>query len=237
MQKKRLLAAAACCFLLLINAHAQVGERRNDLAIGFNGGYVLNKVSFNPTIKQNYKTGIEGGLTIRYTCEKYFGAHCAVQAELNYAQLGWNENIETSEDTYQRTITYMQLPLLARLGFGKEEKGAMGYLILGPQLGYCIGDKDERGGEWTSATLNKRPNHVTQQYDMEIQNKFEYGITGGVGLEINTRHAGHYMIEGRYYYGLSDLFHNGKKDPFGRSSNGAIFAKITYLFDLVRTRH
>ena len=55
-------------------ASAQVGELRNDFAIGVNGGYLLNRVSFNPTIKQSWKGGETFGITLRYTCEKYFSA-------------------------------------------------------------------------------------------------------------------------------------------------------------------
>lgn len=215
-------------------AFAQVGEYRSALAIGVNGGYGFNRISFNPTIKQAFYGGMTGGLTLRYTCEKYFAMYCAVQAEVNFAQLGWKENIETSADTYSRTINYIQVPLLARLGFGKEVKGVMGYLVLGPQLDFYLSDSDKRGGEWSSATLALRPNHVVEQYDLPIQKKFEYGITGGLGLEVNTRHAGHYMIEGRYYFGLSNIFNDGKADTFGRSANGTIIAKVSYLFDIFK---
>lgn len=213
-------------------ARAQVGEYRNALAVGVNGGYVLNKVSFNPTVKQFYHGGMTAGVTLRYTCEKYFNVLCAVQVEANYAQMGWQENIETSSDTYSRTVNYVQVPVLARLGFGREVKGVMGYIVLGPQLGFYLNDKEQRGGEWSDATLSKRPNLVTQQYDLPIERTFEYGITGGAGLEVNTRHAGHFMLEGRYFFALSDMFRNGKADPFGRSANGAIVAKVSYLFDV-----
>ena len=53
-------------------SNAQVGESRNDLAIGFNGGVNMSSVSFTPTIKQSNIMGMCGGLSIRYTCEKYF---------------------------------------------------------------------------------------------------------------------------------------------------------------------
>lgn len=215
--------------------HAQVGDARNDFAIGGNAGFVMDKISFTPTIKQAYNPGTTFGFTARYTCEKYFNMICALQAEVNYAQMGWKEVIETSSDTYSRTLNYIQVPLLARLGFGKEQRGAMGYLVLGPQIGFCLGDSDKRGGEWSNATLALRPNHITQQYDLEIQRKFDYGITGGLGLEVSTG-IGHFMAEGRYYFGLADIFNNGKSDTFGRSAHGAIVAKITYLFDIVKTK-
>ena len=217
---------------LALAAHAQVGEYRSALALGVNGGYALNKVSFNPTIKQDFKGGLTGGVTLRYTCERYFGMVCALQAEANYAQLGWKERIETSSDTYERTINYVQVPLLARLGYGKEDRGVMGYLVLGPQLGFCLSESEQRGGEWSDATLALRPNRVTGQYDKKVEKTFEYGLTGGLGIEVNTRKAGHFMLEGRYYFALSDIFNNGKADPFGRSANGTIIAKVTYLFDV-----
>ena len=236
MKRFLLLSLIISISHFLCPIYGQVGEYRSALAIGANGGYTFNKVSFDPTIKQLYHGGITGGLTIRYTCEKYFAMLCAVQAEVNYAQMGWKENIETSSDTYSRTVNYIQVPLLAHLGFGKEDKGVMGYLVLGPQLGFYLSDSDKRGGEWSASTINLRPNHVTAQYDLPIQRTFEYGITGGLGIAFNTRHAGHFMIEGRYFFALSDMFKNGKADAFGRSANGAIVAKASYLFDIFKKK-
>ena len=232
---KRLLLILGICLLVVDVSMAQVGEYRSDLAIGVNGGYALNKVSFDPTIKQKYHGGMMGGITIRYTSERYFGICCALQAEVNYAQLGWKENIETSTDTYERAVNYIQVPLLARLGYGKENKGVMGYLVLGPQLGFYLNDKEKRGGEWSEATLALRPNLVTAQYTLPIQHTFEYGLTGGLGAELSSK-AGHFLLEGRYYFALSDLFKNGKADYFSRSANGAIIVKLSYLLDIIKTK-
>ncbi|MGN0233312.1 MAG: porin family protein [Bacteroidaceae bacterium] len=217
-------------------AHAQVGEARQDLSVGVNGGYVLNKVSFNPTIKQNFHTGTTFGLTLRYTCEKYFAALCALQAEVNYTGMGWKENIETSSDTYERQINYIQIPLLANLGFGRERGGAKGFILLGPQISFCINEKEKKGGEWSDENLSKRPNQIIEQYSLNVQKKFEYGLTGGAGLDLSTRSGHHFLLEGRYYYALSDIFKNSKKDPFGRSANGAIIIKASYLFDIIKTK-
>ncbi len=233
MRLRQLLIFALLCAPLAVRA--QVGEYRSDLAIGFGGGVAMNKVSFDPTIKQNYHVGPTMGLILRYTCEKYLGMSCAVQTEVNWTSLGWKELIETSEDTYERTVNYVQIPFLARLGFGKEDRGVMGYLVLGPQIGFCIGDSEKRGGEWSEETLALRPNEVTEQYDLPIENKFEYGLTGGLGLEVNTR-VGHFQLEGRYYYALSDLMDNGKTDYFSRSANGAIVVKASYLFDIFKSK-
>ncbi len=235
MKLKSLLLGIA--LLIASSMHGQVGEIRNEFAIGVNGGYALNRVTFNqPTIKQSFHGGTSFGLTMRYTCEKYFALCCALQAEVNYTEMGWKELIETSTDTYERDINYIQVPLLARLAMGREHKGFMGYLILGPQVGFYLNDVEKKGTSdgsegWTNLTLWNRPNHVTQQYGLPVKNTFEYGITGGLGMELNTE-IGHFLLEGRYYYGLSDIFGSSKKDVFGKSSNGAIIAKASYLFDI-----
>ena len=223
------------CLLLPCLATAQVGSYRADLAVGVNGGYALNQISFNPTIKQSWKGGTTLGLTVRYTCEKYLSAICALQGEVNYIDLGWKELIEPQygTDTYYRQVHYVQVPVLARLGWGREVKGLQGYLILGPQMGFCIGEKEHYSDPWAGTP---RPNNITQQYGREVENAFEYGITAGAGIELSFPKVGHFLLEGRYYYGLSDIFHNSKRDPFGRSANGAIVIKATYLFDLLRTK-
>lgn len=226
-------------FLLVFSAtatFAQIGEHRSDLAIGINGGYTLNKVSFSPTIKQTLHGGSTFGVTLRYTCEKYFACYCALQAEINYAKLGWKELIETSTDTYSRDMNYIQVPLFARLALGRERGGFQGFLLLGPQIGFCINDKEIKGGDWSDYTLSRRPNNVIQQYGLEIDNRFEYGIAGGLGAEFSTKSGHRFALEGRYFYGLSDIFANSKKDPFARSNNGTIYAKVSYLLDIIKTR-
>ena len=59
---------------------AQIGDHRNELAIGFNGGYVMSNVGFTPSVTQKMHGGLTGGFTVRYTCEKYFKSICAIVA-------------------------------------------------------------------------------------------------------------------------------------------------------------
>ena len=76
--------------LLATSAFAQVGELRDNVAVGFNAGYNLSSVDFSPTVKQGLQPGYTGGVTLRYTTEKYFSLICAAQLEVNFAQRGWN---------------------------------------------------------------------------------------------------------------------------------------------------
>lgn len=226
-------------FFFNLCAYGQIGERRSDLAIGLSGGLSLSSLDFDPTIKQQKHSGFIGGITVRYTCEKYFKTYCALQMELNYAQLGWKEDILNSQneelpDQYQRTLNYVQIPMFAHLAWGKELKGLMFFLNIGPQIGFCLSESGKQSSQWTlnGEGVPDRPNNMYAQYDMTLDHKFDYGIAGGLGIEYNSP-IGHFIIEGRYYYGLSDIFGNSKKDVFSRSANQNIEVRLGYLISVL----
>lgn len=239
MKKILILFIIVNCQLSIVNhVRAQIGEQRNVLSLGANAGVALNSVDFDPTIKQKMHAGPSLGLSLKYMCEKYFTTYCALYTELNYTQLGWKEDIrslqgERLNDTYSRSVSYLQIPIFARLAWGKEQRGLQFFFQVGPQIGFCIGDSDKRSAIWTTDEqgIPSRPNNVVAQYDLDIEHKFDYGIAGGLGLEYNSP-IGHFILEGRYYYGLADMFGNSKKDPFARSANGTIHIKLAYLMDL-----
>ena len=239
-------------FLLLIlaaTAEAQVGKYRNDLSIGVNGGYVLSNVGFTPKINQAFHGGVTGGVTFRYVCEKYFNTICAVQAEVNYAQIGWKEDILDQQDApvinpatglpeqYSRTMNYIQVPIFAHLGWGREEKGFQFFFQAGPQIGFCIGESTDANFPLDAPNTADRINSVTAQYDMPVENKFDYGIAAGLGLEYSRPRMGHLQLEARYYYGLGNIYGDSKKDYFGKSNFGNIVIKLTYLFDIIKTQN
>ena len=229
--KKWIVSALACFFTLPIMA--QLGEERSNLAVGVNVGMNMTKVDFSPRIKQKSHNGMAFGVTARYMCEKYFNMMCGIQAEINYTQRGWKEDIDDgSENTYSRTMNYIEVPLLAHLAFGKDalDKGVKFFINMGPQVAYFLSEKEKMSEEWNPAY---RPNGVNQQYGKWVENKFDYGILGGMGLELSSK-AGHFLLEGRYYYGLADFWGSSKKDEFGRSGHSYMGVKLTYLFDITK---
>ena len=232
---KKILLLTSFYILYTCNVLAQIGLSRRDLAIGINGGYALNQVSFSPNINQKMHGGITMGATVRYTCEKYFSMICAIQGELNFAQLGWTEDIKNGDlsGTYTRNANYIQMPILVNLGFGKEKGGVKGYLLAGPHIGYCISEKTSTSGEWDESNLLVR--QVTL-HDTPIQQKFDYGLTLGLGMDVSTKNGHHFTLEGRYGISLSNIFNSSKQDTFSRSANNAITVKVAYLFDIIKTR-
>ena len=248
-----------------ITATAQVGEYRTDFAVGINGGYTMSNIAFVPKVPQGMLGGTTMGFTARYTCEKYFTSICAVVAEVNYATIGWKENILDFSDKpvqlfddptqnleYSRKISYLQIPFFARLGWGRERNGLQFFFQAGPQLGLYLSDKtvsnfDVHQTEYNPGTTvapnpdykykTTRVSDVVAQDTMAIENKFDYGIAVGLGLEFSHRKVGHFLVEGRYYYGLGNIYGNTKRDYFARSNFGNIVIKFTYLFDIIRTKN
>ena len=251
--------ALACLFAFLfalppLTASAQVGEHRSELSVGVSAGYMMSSVDFVPVVPQKFNTGKTAGLTVRYTSEKYFKSICAIVGELNFAQIGWKENILDRDDIpvvnaetglpeeYQRDMTYIQLPVFARLGWGRERKGIQFFVQAGPQLGWYLSDKVKMNFDWEHRTPSYtdgtgRISPVVAQDTMSISNKLDSGIAAGGGLELSIPHLGHFIVEGRYYFGLGNIFPNSKRDYFSRSNFNNITIKMTYLFDIALTKN
>ena len=192
---KTFLLATLLLTGLVFPATAQIGEPRSNFSVGVNGGVNLNSASFTPTIKQNSLMGITGGLTARYISEKYFAMICGAQVELNISQRGWDELFEMEDEngqtikvpgkTYTRKMTYVDIPFLAHLAFGRE-RGLQFFVHAGPQIGFLIGESETIEG----IDMNTLSNTQKAIYGVKIQNKFDYGITGGGGVELRTKKAG-----------------------------------------------
>lgn len=258
----RQLVAAVALTMVALPASAQVGEHRSELAVGVNGGYVMSNMGFVPKIPQGMHTGLTGGLSFRYTSEKYFSSICAIVAEVNYAQIGWKEDILTPQDEpvineatglpeeYQCNINYIQVPVFARLGWGRERKGFQAFFQVGPQIGYYLSESSKANFDVDQPNLADRTSIVSSNYvrddgvkvgsgiyHMPVENKVDYGIVGGLGLEFSHPKVGHFLLEGRYYYGLGNIYGDSKRDYFGRSNYSNIVVKLSYLFDILKTNN
>ena len=195
-------------------------------AFGVNAGVTLSTVRFNPTIKQENLLKYAGGITARYISEKTFG----LQVELNYSLRGWDLEADTTykdptelvqpSDTLRftssRSLAYFELPILTHIYFNMGDRMRLIFLM-GPQVSWYLGEK---------SVSNRETFHPTPQ---KVQKPFDYGILGGMGVELRTG-IGSFVLDGRYYFGLSDIFNSTKADYFQASSNQVMSVKLTYLF-------
>lgn len=246
----RLLSYITFLLLVPIFAKAQVGEHRNVFAIGFHGGMTLNSINFLPKVNQKMYQGYQGGFMARYTSEKYFSTICSIQAEINYARIGWEEDILDINDApvpsfnpstgafdgapeyYKRNISYIQIPILAHLAWGKERNGVNFFFNAGPQFGIYQSESTDTNFSVDHMNLSNRVSNICAQDTMAVENKFDYGITAGLGIEAHIKHVGRFQLEARYYYGLGNLYGDSKRDFFGCSAHGTITIRAGYLLDI-----
>lgn len=223
---------------------AQIGEHRNTLSVGPTAGWNITNIKFTPKVEQKGLGGFSGGVALRYTVEKYFSTICSIQLELNYAQMGWKEDIKDinnspvinattgAAENYSRTINYIQVPFLAHLAWGKEKKGLNFFVNAGPQLGAYISESTKSNFDFDKRNTADRVSSVVAQDTMKVENKFDYGIAAGLGVEYTIPKVGHFLLEGRYYYGLGNIYGDSKRDYFASSNYQTICIRLTYLFDL-----
>ncbi len=252
----RCLALLTALSLSLLTSTAQVGDHRSEFAVGVNGGYVMSSVGFLPKVPQDQHGGITFGATMRYTSEKYFSSVCAIVAEVNYAQMGWKESILTIEDEpvineqtglpeeYQRDINYIQIPVFARLGWGRERRGLQVYFQAGPQLGFYLKESTKANFDLNNPNTYQRTSLVSssltnasKMYFMPVENKLDYGIAAALGLEFSHSKVGHFLVEGRYYYGLGNIYGSTKRDYFAISNYAGIYIKMSYLIDINKSKN
>ena len=187
---------------------------------GVNGGITFSKVGFNSVISvpQELLPQFSGGLTVRYISESHFG----ILGELNFSMRGWKERMDTVHvNHYGRSIAYLELPVMTHIYFNLGKHARL-IFNLGPQIGYYIGAKE----------IVREVNDSEQDmsyYDIPVQNSFDYGLKGTMGFEFRTK-TGSIILDGRYYFGLSDIFYNTKGDLFQASHNQVIGVNLSYLF-------
>ncbi|MDR1331131.1 MAG: PorT family protein [Tannerella sp.] len=221
-------ATASILSLLLATAapaaRAQGGGAfRHEWAAGVSGGMNYASVSFSPKVQQSMYAGYTGGLTLRWITEKNLG----LQLEANVKQQGWKENFENADDGqdysafhYRRRMNYVDIPFLTHVYFGS---GRMNFFVnLGPQIGFLLGEKTEEnlGGV--------EPQRMNAQHAMPAAKSFEWGLGGGPGVELRTG-AGYFLLEGRFYYALSDFYDTRRRDAFGKASAQVISVRLSYL--------
>ena len=216
-----------------ILAEAQQGGKfKTQFKFGVSGGAVFSEVDFAPKIALSTTQGISAGISAKFISERHLG----VLAELNYTQRGWTEDFSDNPDlnpdhSYNRTLNYIELPLLTHIYFGDKVR----FIInIGPQISYMIGDKGYMNNalsNYIDGELEKDPNRPIGIQYKSIDNKFDYGLIGGLGIEFNTP-VGSFDLQGRYYFGLGDSFDNTRSSSsnFSRSAHRYFGGKLTYYF-------
>lgn len=196
--------------------------------VGVHGGISLSQQSFYPSVEEKMLGGMNFGFSFRYAEERHVG----ILVELNLEQRGWKEDFKETPLSFQRRLTYIELPIMTHIFFGGRK--VKGFFNLGPEVGYMIGDKVTADFDYMAApnVPDFPTNRRYEQMQLDIHSRFDYGITAGAGVEfiIKKRHS--ITLEGRYYYGLGNIYPSSKRDIFSASRGSSIQVTLGYLFRL-----
>ena len=212
---------AASCLTAVGQAHYN-----SKFSIGGHAGITLSRMAFQPDTKQSMLMGNMFGVQLKYWEARHFG----LIIELNYEQRGGKENFEGAPFEFDRRLDYIQLPLLTHIFF--SNKHISGFVNLGPEFGYMIG---------TSCTANFDPhdlantpdfppNRQTEQLTLEPSRKFDYGISAGAGIEFIIKRRHRISLEGRYYFGIGNIFPDDRRDTFSASRGSSVLVMLGYSF-------
>ena len=219
-------------FILLIVAALTTTAQTHyegTIAVGGKAGATLSRVNFNPGVQQSMLPGMTFGAMFRYIEEKHFG----LIAELNLAQRGWKEAFDDADYSYSHRFTCIELPVMTHIYFGSDR--ARGFFNLGPELSVMIADGISSNFSYQDAASMDYFIHDTrhiEQMTLNVKNRLDYGICGGAGMEINLNSKHSLLLEGRFYYGLTDVFPNHKTDTFSSSNSMTISLTLGYFYRL-----
>lgn len=190
-----------------------------EVHIGAIGGANISQYDFFPKLTQKWTQGYTGGVAMRYIEETFFG----LQAELLLTQRSYADDYETHPEwSFQRSLLYVEIPIMAHVYFKIGERHEVAF-DAGPKLGWYLADDIKNGmpadfGQPDSETAS----YTSAHHKLEVTKKFAYGIQAGLGYEFKFNKDLSLQLQGRYYYGLGNLWPDTKADDFQQSSNQSI---------------
>lgn len=206
-------------FILLstLDTTAQQNDFRPSTYLGLQTGFNFCYTNFIPAIDQKVYTANNTGLVFRHISEPGIG----LQVEVNFAHKGWIENRDSASD-YRRVMQTVDFPFMAVFVFGKR-KVRLAFSV-GPFLSY-------RRKETEHLNLADS-SYFRAYYQKSLENKWEFGLMAGLGLELHSR-IGVFALRGSYCYGLSNLFPlNVSEFYYENSRMQMIHAGILYMIKL-----
>jgi len=202
--------------LTILNSYAQ-DTFSPITGIGISYGQNFGRVSFVPVINQNTFRSSSAGLIFRHESEP----NIALQFEVNINRKGWSENRDSIGE-YKRTINTLEIPVMAAFIAGR--KSLRFSFTIGPYISY-------RREESEQVSISEISNY-RDYYFKPLENRFEFGFTGGLGIELNTA-VGMFSLRGSYSHSLSNIFPLNVPEYYYQTSRMRfLHAGIVYMFIL-----
>ncbi len=215
--KKILLLAFLCVLTASVALWAQPKVPR-EWQVAALGGVSLSNYDFDPTVTQSMAQGYTAGLAVRYIEEKYFG----LQAEVILTRRGFKDRFDSyPQYSFERDLTYVELPLMAHIYFNAGKRNEISFDV-GPKVGFCVADQTTSSLDDAFETIAASAQHGYAHHTMDLDQKFDYGIQAGLGYEFKFSKQLSLQLQGRYYFGLGNIFPDTKADTFETSRNNTV---------------
>lgn len=188
---KKLLFASLALGLMSISG---IQAQEKTASFGFKGGLNFSNLYTDQVDDNNVLTGFNAGLYAKFPIAKGI----AIQPEISYttkgAELVYNNAF--AKGTSKFNVNYIEVPVLLVMNITDNFN-----VHVGPYAAYMVSGKTE-----TDSNIFTSENKL----DTNDFNKFDAGIAGGVGVDLDALNFGV-----RYNYGLTNI---GKERNFGGTS-------------------
>ena len=100
------------------------------------------------------------------------------------------------------------------------------FINAGPFFGYQLGESATSSGEANMSTLD------STRHSMAVRDRFFWGLGGGPGISIPIGKRQRVELEGRFVYGLGNLWSSKRGSTYVQSSEMYFGATLNYFFRL-----
>ncbi len=220
ISKKKMLLAAMILMMPVL-CHAQ-------WRIGVTGGADYNVLTIDKHYLNDFNYNGHWGATAGIMGEYDFNDWLGVRADLNWTTKNHTVVRNSLPLEYNYTNDYLLLPVMASFRFGGEK--LKGFCNLGVFGGYWLHSNIEGGQVQYFSSKNYEFSQKVEFNDDRDQ-RWDYGLVGGIGIEYQIFKHWAAQAELRYYYSTSSIQKDYMRlsDPKYNSTT-AIQAAIIYAF-------
>ena len=152
----------------------------------------------------DYRTGILLGLGLTYSIQDTYG----LTTKVLYSQRG------AKDGDSKTSLKYIEVPITGRF-FLNRDGNFRPNIFVGPSFGFLTGAASKEG-DGESVDIDNYS---------DIFSTFDFGLTGGLGLNWLIADETRIVLDGRYTHGLSDL---SKADGKVNNQGFTISAGVTF---------
>lgn len=211
---KKLILSALCCVTFTVT-NAQNDNASSSSSFGVKGGVNFSNLYTEDVDDNNVLTSFNVGLFATMQITNFL----AIQPELLYSRKGAELVYDNAfaNGTAKFKLNYIEVPVLVKINVTKNLN-----IHAGPYFAYLI-----------DADIKNESSNGGFDFEENIENddlnKFDYGLSGGLGLDFDTIGFGV-----RYNYGLAtvgkerDFLGTSYTFPDGKNSNLSVYAALRF---------